>query len=113
MSTEPIGLAELDDVAIVFDALSHPARRHILLVLLARGASMTSGEVATRFSTTWATVSRHLKTLETAGLVARVDGTDGRTRSYDLNRPRLVSVAGGWIERFDQATSSNTTQEKA
>ena len=93
-------LAELDDVAIVFDALSHCARRQILLVLLARGQSMTSQQVAERFSTTWATVSRHLKTLQAAGLVQLVDSVDGRERLYVLNRSRLLDVAGTWLERF-------------
>lgn len=101
MSASQGPLAELDDVAIVFDALSHGARRQILLVLLARGDSMTSQQVAERFSTTWATVSRHLKTLEAAGLVDVVDSTDGRERLYVLNRSRLFDVAGTWMMRFN------------
>lgn len=100
MSASRSPLSELDDVAIVFDALAHAARRQILLVLLARGESMTSKEVADRFSTTWATVSRHLKSLETAGLVQLTDSTDGRERLYRLNRGRLLGVAGGWVDRF-------------
>lgn len=93
-------LAELDDVAVVFDALAHAARRQILLVLLARGRSMTSKDVAERFSTTWATVSRHLKSLETAGLVHVIESNDGRERLYELDTTRLRDVAGTWIERF-------------
>lgn len=97
-------LAELDDVAVVFDALAHSARRQILLVLLARGDSMTSKEVAERFSTTWATVSRHLRTLEAAGLVHVVDSDDGRERVYQLDTARLIDVAGAWIDRFGPAS---------
>ena len=108
MSTPPDPLRELDDVDIVFDALALPARRQILLVLLARGESMTSKAVAERFATTWATVSRHLKTLEAAGLVHVVDGTDGRERLYQLDTARLVDVAGGWIERFASSASRPT-----
>ena len=93
-------MAELDDVAVVFDALAHSARRQILLVLLARKESMTSKEVAERFSTTWATVSRHLKTLEAAGLVHVGDGHDRRERIYRLDTERLVDVAGSWIGHF-------------
>lgn len=93
-------LAELDDVATVFDALAQPARRQILLVLLARGDSMTSKEVAERFSTTWATVSRHLKSLEAAGLVRVEVGDDGRERLYRLDKARLLDVAGTWIDHF-------------
>lgn len=101
MSVPPDPLAELDDVAAVFDALAHPARRQILLVLLARDRSMTSKEVAARFSTTWATVSRHLKTLESAGLVCVVNGDDGRERLFKLETTRLLQVAGGWVGLFD------------
>lgn len=101
----PDVLSELDDVAVVFDALAHSARRHILLVLLARGRSMTSKQVAERFSTTWATVSRHLKTLEAAGLVQVVDSIDGRERLFQLDTTRLVGVAGTWIGRFDDASA--------
>lgn len=106
-------LTELDDVEIVFDALSHPARRQILLVLQARGASMTSGEVATRFSTTWATVSRHLKTLELAGLVTLKSSADGRSRCYELNHARLHDIAGGWINHFRNDDSGPGAEEQA
>lgn len=103
-------LAELDDVAAVFEALAHSARRQILLVLLARGESMSSGEVAERFSTTWATVSRHLKTLESAGLISVVRGADNRERHYVLNRAHLIDVAGGWIAHFDETPTDDTKE---
>lgn len=61
---------------------------------------MTSKEVAERFSTTWATVSRHLKSLESAGLVRVEVGNDGRERLYRLNKARLLDVAGSWIDHF-------------
>ena len=102
MSGKQDALAELDDVGLVFEALSHAARRQILLVLQARGDTMGSKEIAERFSTTWATVSRHLQTLEAAGLVATVPSGDGRERRYVLVRERLAEVAGGWLARFDQ-----------
>lgn len=97
-------LDELDDVAAVFDALAHSARRQILLVLLARGESMSSREIAERFSTTWATVSRHLKTLQGAGLIRVAHGDDGRERLYQLDPGRLLDVAGAWIGHFDEPT---------
>lgn len=104
MNTAREPLAELDDIDVVFDALAHAARRQILLALLARGESMTSKDVAERFSTTWATVSRHLKTLEAAGLVHVVDSSDGRERLYQLDSGRMVEVARGWIDRFGATT---------
>ncbi len=108
MTIPPDPLTELDDVAAVFDALAHPTRRQILLVLQAREGSMTSKEVASRFSTTWATVSRHLKTLEAAGLVRVVEGDDGRERLFQLDATRLLAVAGAWIEHFDNAEGATS-----
>lgn len=96
-SRRPAALRELDDVDAVFDALAAPARRQILLVLRARGGSMTSREVAERFDTTWATTSRHLRALEAAGLVDVVQ--TGRERHYTLAAERLTATAGRWIER--------------
>ena len=97
----PDALAALDDVEVVFDALAAPARRQILLVLLARGGSMTSKEVAQRFDTTWATTSRHLGALERAGLLP-VEA-EGRERRYSLVPERLTTTAGAWIARFDDS----------
>lgn len=74
---------------------------------------MTSKEVAERFFTTWATTSRHLKTLEAAGLVHVVDSDDGRERRYQLDRARLLDVAGAWIERFDEAPASSFEQVRS
>lgn len=96
----PAGLEELDDLELVFDALAAPARRQILLVLHARGGAMTSKEVAERFATTWATTSRHLRTLERAGLV-RVT-TTGRERHYQLVAERLRTTVGNWIQHFER-----------
>jgi DNA-binding transcriptional ArsR family regulator len=89
------GLAELDAIEAVFTALAHETRRHILVVLKARGGSMTAGEIAERFDCTWPTVTRHLQTLERAGLV-RVEAR-GRERIYALDPERLDRVAGHWI----------------
>lgn len=92
------GLAELDELDRVFHALGHPSRRHILLVLHARGDRVGAGEIASRFSCSWPTTTRHLRVLEEAGLV-RVESR-GRERLYELDRRRLLAVAGGWLRRF-------------
>jgi DNA-binding transcriptional ArsR family regulator len=88
-------LAELD---LVFNALAHQSRRTILSILLARGGSMTSGQIADRFDCTWPTTSRHLRVLEDAGLV-RIEST-GRERRYELDRSMLARTATRWLERF-------------
>ena len=53
----------------VFAALAHPQRRQILLVIHFRGGTMTAGQIADRFSCSWPTTTRHLRALESAGLV--------------------------------------------
>ena len=99
MTGEPRGIADLQSLEAVFGALAHQSRRTILLVLLARGGEMTSGEIAARFDCSWPTTSRHLGILQDAGLVHAA--LRGRQRVYQLDTGRLRSVAGGWLARFD------------
>jgi DNA-binding transcriptional ArsR family regulator len=94
----PRGIADLDDLEVVFAALANRSRRTILSVLHARGGEMTSGAIAGRFDHSWPTISAHLRVLEQAGLVTIT--MRGRERVYHLARERLRSVAGGWIDRF-------------
>ena len=84
---------------LVFDALAHPARRRILTSLNFAGGAMTAGAIAALFAHAWPTTTRHLQTLERAGLVAH--RRDGRTRIYALDRARL-SLAGGWLGWFQR-----------
>jgi DNA-binding transcriptional ArsR family regulator len=98
VTDRPKGLADLDRIDSVFNALAHPARRQILTVLRARGGTMTSGELAERFDCTWPTTTRHLGVLADAGLV--VITKHGRNRNYELNTTALDTIAGTWIDRF-------------
>ncbi|HEY6329834.1 MAG TPA: metalloregulator ArsR/SmtB family transcription factor [Blastocatellia bacterium] len=82
----------------IFGALAHPSRRQILFVLLFRGGRMTAGQIAERFSCTWPTTTRHMRVLETAGLI-RVEKR-GRERIYILDKERLLSVLGDWLHWF-------------
>lgn len=93
---------ELKDLEIVFRALGHATRRHILIVLNARGGNMTAGDIAKRFSCSWPTTSRHLRVLEAAGLV-RVERR-GREWGYVLDPARLRQVVGGWLRWFEPLT---------
>lgn len=106
MSAAPRGLAELEALDSVFGALAHRSRRTILLVVLARGGEMTSGEIASRFDCSWPTTTRHLQVLERAGLL-EVE-MRGRERVYRLDQKRVISVAGGWISRFGGSPRSGS-----
>jgi len=98
MSALGRGVRELRELDVVFKALAHASRRHVLVVVNARGGSMTAGEIAGRFSCSWPTTSRHLKVLVDAGLV-RVERR-GREWIYVLERERLQDVVGGWLRWF-------------
>jgi DNA-binding transcriptional ArsR family regulator len=93
------GERELQDLDVVFRALAHASRRHVLIVLSARGGRMTAGDIARRFSCAWPTTSRHLRVLEEAGLVGVA--RRGREWVYVLESGRLRQVVGGWLEWFE------------
>jgi len=54
--------------AEIFKALGEPTRLSIIL-LLAKKEEMSSGEIAKCFTTSWATVSRHLNVLRKSKLI--------------------------------------------
>lgn len=89
--------ATVDAYEAVFTALAHPARRRILLTLYFEGGSMSAGEIAKMFASAWPTTTRHIRLLETAGLVT-VE-RQGRNRIYHLNRRRLELIRD-WLEWF-------------
>src|SRR5262249_20633709 len=95
------GQRELADLDIVFRALAHESRRHVLVVLNARGGEMTAGEIAKRFACSWPTTSRHLKILVDAGLI----GVERRGREwvYVLLSERLHQVVGSWLRWFNKS----------
>jgi len=92
---------ELAELELVFDALAHTSRRHILLVLRSRGGELTAGEIADRFACSWPTTTRHLGVLARAGLV-RAEKR-GRERVYRLDSERLLQVTSRWLLRFSDA----------
>jgi DNA-binding transcriptional ArsR family regulator len=64
-----------------FRALADPTRREILRML--RDGPRTSGEIASRFGSSWPTISRHLTVLREAGLAETE--RRGQEIYYDLN----------------------------
>src|SRR3954465_3953256 len=87
-----------------FAALADPSRRTILELLRARERSV--GELVGQLPLSQPGVSKHLKVLREAGLVAVRH--DGKRRWYGLRAEPLAEVAGWlepsrrhWAERFD------------
>ena len=80
-----------------FAALADPTRRAILTRLAAGEA--TVGELAAPFAMTQPAVSKHLRVLERAGLIAR--GRDAQRRPCRLEAPALRAAAD-WLEALRQ-----------
>jgi DNA-binding transcriptional ArsR family regulator len=64
-----------------FRALADGTRRDILKMLAA--GPMASGDIASRYQSSWPTISRHLAILRDAGLVTT--RRDGQVIYYELN----------------------------
>jgi DNA-binding transcriptional ArsR family regulator len=85
----------LDRLSTTFGALSDPTRRAILARLATGAASVT--ELAKPFAMSLPAVSRHLKVLERAGLIAR-----SRTAQWRPCRlaPSPLKAASEWLEEY-------------
>ncbi len=77
-----------------FGALSHPARRRLVEVLAKGSASV--GDASRGLGLSKAAVTKHVRVLEDAGLVARA--VEGRTHRLRLVQPRLA-VPADWLDQ--------------
>jgi len=84
-----------DPLSTTFSALADPTRRAILARLAAGEA--TVGELAEPFEMSLPAVSKHLKVLQRAGLIAR--GREAQWRPCRLEAAPLKSAAD-WIEHY-------------
>ena len=85
----------VDTLSKTLSALADPTRRSILAQLVAGEASVT--ELAKPFDMTMPAISKHLKVLENAGLVAR--STSAQWRPRKLNAGPMKDVAD-WLENY-------------
>lgn len=84
-----------DQLSTTFAALADPTRRAILARLVTGERSVT--ELAEPFDMSLPAVSKHLRVLERAGLIAR--GRDAQWRPCRLEAGPLKAVAD-WAERY-------------
>ena len=89
----------VDAYESVFAALAHAARRRVLLTIYFNGGSMPAGEIAGIFDHAWQTTTRHLRVLETAGLLSHQK--QGRMRIYRIERKR-IELARDWLAHFSK-----------
>jgi DNA-binding transcriptional ArsR family regulator len=84
-----------DRLSTTFSALADPTRRAILARLASGEATVT--ELAEPFEMTLPAVSKHLKVLQRAGLIAR--GREAQWRPCRLEAAPLQDAAD-WIEHY-------------
>jgi len=84
-----------DRLSETFGALADPTRRAILARLASGEASVT--ELASPFAMSMPAISKHLKVLERAGLIAR--GREAQWRPCRLQAAPLQDVAG-WVDHY-------------
>src|SRR5262245_11444345 len=85
----------IDRLSATFAALADPTRRAILARLASGACSVT--ELAEPFAMSMPAVSKHLRVLERAGLVAR--GREAQWRPCRIQAAPLKEVAE-WTERY-------------
>jgi DNA-binding transcriptional ArsR family regulator len=85
----------LDDLSQTFSALADPTRRAILARLVSGEATVT--ELAEPFEMSGPAISKHLKVLEKAGLIAK--GRQAQWRPRRIEPDRLAAV-DAWLGRL-------------
>lgn len=85
----------MDQLSTTFAALADPTRRAILARLASGQCSVT--ELAEPFDMSMPAISKHLKVLEHAGLIAR--GREAQWRPCKLDAGPLKEVSD-WVERY-------------
>jgi DNA-binding transcriptional ArsR family regulator len=95
----------VDQLDSVFGALADPTRRAILARLVA--GDLTVRDVAAPFAMSQPAISRHLKVLESAGLISRSRRATARLSHLEPEPLRdattwLARYQALWDERFDR-----------
>ena len=94
-----------DRLSIIFGALADPTRRAIL-ARLAEGDATVS-ELAEPFSISLPAISRHLKVLEHAGLIARSRNAQWRSSSLQAEPLREATA---WMDHYRRFWDDNFTR---
>lgn len=81
---------------VIFSALSDPTRREMVSRLSTRGR-MSVADLSEPFSVSKPAITKHIKKLEQAGLLAR--HVDGRTHFCELRQEPLEQIAT-WLDFY-------------
>lgn len=87
----------MDHMSLAFSALADPTRRD-MLAQLASGDS-TATALAERYDLTLQAISKHLKVLETAGLVTKTKVAQSKPVHLE---PEVLDMMAGWLRRYQR-----------
>jgi len=93
---------QVDSLSITLAALADPTRRAIVARLALGEATVM--ELAEPFDMSQPAISKHLKVLENAGLIAR--GRDAQRRPCRL-QPQVLADASGWLDHYREVWEKN------
>ena len=88
-----------DNITKLFKAIADPTRREIFHALVIAVSALSITQISNQFDITRQGVTKHIKTLEEAGLV-HID-TKGRERFCKANAKPLKEV-NKWIKFYEQ-----------
>jgi DNA-binding transcriptional ArsR family regulator len=95
----------MDQLSDVLTAIAHPSRRAILGQLAAGPARFT--DIAKPFDVSLNAITKHLKLLERAGLIAREK--QGREVFISF-RPEPLRLVAGWVHEYERFWSERLDQ---
>ncbi len=87
----------IDQLSLTFSALADPTRRAILARLISGQTSVT--ELAAPHDMSLPAISKHLRVLETCGLITR--SREGQVRPCQLKAEPMKNAVD-WLERYRQ-----------
>ena len=88
-----------DKITKLFKAIADPTRRDIFHALVIATSALSITQISSQFEMTRQGVTKHIKTLEEAGLV-HID-TQGRERFCNAN-PKELKEVNKWIKFYEQ-----------
>lgn len=88
-----------DKITKLFKAIADPTRREIFHALVIATSALSISQISGQFSMTRQGVTKHIKTLEEAGLVQI--NAQGRER-YCLANPKELKTLNKWLKFYEQ-----------
>jgi DNA-binding transcriptional ArsR family regulator len=88
-----------DKITQLFKAIADPTRRDIFQALVIAGTALSISQISNQFEITRQGITKHIKTLEEAGLVTIE--SKGRERFCNVNTNPLKEV-NKWLQFYEQ-----------